>query len=325
MIKLEELKKTIIKEIECFESEFEKTFKAESELLNKVNQYILQKRGKGIRPILTLLAAKAFGEINETTLKSAVGLEMLHTASLIHDDVVDETNERRGQKSVNAIWNNKISILVGDYLLSQSISKITETQNIEILKEITKLGKEVSEGELIQAENAELSRHDEEKYFEVIRKKTAYLFATCTYTGAKSVNAKEKEIEKIRRFGEIYGICFQIKDDIFDYIGNEKEIGKPIGNDICEGKITLPLIYAINNSNNEEKNECLGIIKEKKFTQENIQKLIKFAIDKGGIKYAENKMQELKNEAINLIENIENKEVRKTLEKIIEHTMVRKN
>ena len=168
MIKLEELKKPIIKEIECFESEFEKTFKAESELLNKVNQYILQKRGKGIRPILTLLAAKAFGEINETTLKSAVGLEMLHTASLIHDDVVDETNERRGQKSVNAIWNNKISILVGDYLLSQSISKITETQNIEILKEITKLGKEVSEGELIQAENAELSRHDEEKYFEVI-------------------------------------------------------------------------------------------------------------------------------------------------------------
>ena len=139
MIKLEELKKPIIKEIECFESEFEKTFKAESELLNKVNQYILQKRGKGIRPILTLLAAKAFGEINETTLKSAVGLEMLHTASLIHDDVVDETNERRGQKSVNAIWNNKISILVGDYLLSQKKKKITETQNIEILKEITKL------------------------------------------------------------------------------------------------------------------------------------------------------------------------------------------
>lgn len=325
MIKIENIKKPVEKEMNYFESEFEKAFEAKSELLNKINQYILQKRGKGIRPILTLLSAKAYGEINETTIKSAVSLEMLHTASLIHDDVVDETLERRGQKSVNAIWKNRLSILTGDYLLSQSISKITETKNIEILEQITKLGKEVSEGELMQADNAQNSRYDEEKYFEVIRKKTAYLFSTCTYSGAKSVNANEIDTEKIKRYGEIYGICFQIRDDIFDYIGNEKEIGKPTGNDIREGKITLPLIYALNNCSKEEQNKYIEIIKKKEFTTENIEKLIKLAIEKGGIQYAENKMKEFKKEALEITKDIKNKEIREALEMVIDHTMIRNN
>lgn len=323
MVKLEEIKKTIEKEINCFESEFKESFKASSELLNNINQYILNKRGKGIRPILTLLAAKAYGEINETTIKSAISLEMLHTASLIHDDVVDETLERRGQKSVNAVWNNKISILAGDYLLSQSILKIAETKSFDILSQITRLGKEVSEGELMQAENANSGKISEEKYFEVIKKKTACLFATCTYAGAKSVNANEEDIEKIKRFGEIYGICFQIRDDIFDYIGDEKEIGKPTGNDISEGKITLPLIYALNSCSKEEKEDKIKVINNKEFTPENIKKLIQFAIEKGGIKYAENKMDELKKEAYNTIKDIKNQEIRETLEKIINHTITR--
>ena len=323
MIKLEDIKKPINKEIDCFESEFTKAFEANSELLNNVNQYILKKRGKGIRPILTLLSAKAYGEINETTIKSAVSLEMLHTASLIHDDVVDVTMERRGQKSVNAIWNNKISILAGDYLLSQSILKITETKNFDILEQITRLGKEVSEGELMQAENANSCSIDENKYFEVIRKKTACLFATCTYAGAKSVNTNQENVEKIKRFGEIYGICFQIKDDIFDYIGDEKEIGKPTGNDISEGKITLPLIYALNHCTEEERNECMSLIKEKIYTPEKIKKLIQFAIDKGGIDYAKEKMEELRKEAFDIIKDIENQEIKETLKMVINHTIER--
>ena len=175
----------------------------------------------------------------------------------------------------------------------------------------------------MQAENANSGKISEEKYFEVIKKKTACLFANCTYAGAKSVNANEEDIEKIKRFGEIYGICFQIRDDIFDYIGDEKEIGKPTGNDISEGKITLPLIYALNSCSKEEKEDKIKVINNKEFTPENIKKLIQFAIEKGGIKYAENKMEELKKEAYNTIKDIKNQEIRETLEKIINHTITR--
>ncbi len=321
MISIEQIKEPIQKEYEEFKIKFKEAFQSNNELINVVNKYILQKTGKQIRPLLTLLAAKSLGVINENTYRCAIAMEMLHTASLIHDDVVDESNERRGQASVNSKWNNKISILIGDYLLSQSLAIANQTKNLKILDKITSLGKQLSEGELIQMDNVKNINCKEDKYFEVIKKKTASLFETCTYTGAVSVGASSEEIEKLRKFGEIYGICFQIKDDIFDYISTEKKIGKPVGNDIREGKITLPLIYALNQS--EEKNTYLEIIKNKNFTKENIEKIIDFVIKNKGIEYAKQKMEEYRKKANLLLETIENQEVKNSLELVLQHTIER--
>ena len=321
MISIEQIKEPIQKEYEEFKIKFREAFQSNNELINVVNKYILQKTGKQIRPLLTLLAAKSLGVINEDTYRCAIAMEMLHTASLIHDDVVDESNERRGQASVNSKWNNKISILIGDYLLSQSLAIANQTKNLKILDKITSLGKQLSEGELIQMDNVKNINCKEDKYFEVIKKKTASLFETCTYAGAVSVGANNEEIEKLRKFGEIYGICFQIKDDIFDYISTEKKIGKPVGNDIREGKITLPLIYALNQS--EEKNTYLEIIKNKNFTKENIEKIIDFVIKNKGIEYAKQKMKEYQEKANLLLETIENQEIKHSLELVLQHTIER--
>lgn len=321
MISIEQIKEPIQKEYEEFKIKFREAFQSNNELINVVNKYILQKTGKQIRPLLTLLAAKSLGVINEDTYRCAIAMEMLHTASLIHDDVVDESNERRGQASVNSKWNNKISILIGDYLLSQSLAIANQTKNLKILDKITSLGKQLSEGELIQMDNVKNINCKEDRYFEVIKKKTASLFETCTYAGAVSVGANNEEIEKLRKFGEIYGICFQIKDDIFDYISTEKKIGKPVGNDIREGKITLPLIYALNQS--EEKNTYLEIIKNKNFTKENIEKIIDFVIKNKGIEYAKQKMKEYQEKANLLLETIENQEIKHSLELVLQHTIER--
>lgn len=324
MITLEQIIEPIKDEFAKFNEEYEKRFETDNIILKQVHQHILSKRGKQIRPILTLLSGKACGVINYNTICSAIAMEMLHTASLIHDDVVDEAMERRGQKSVNAIWNNKISILTGDYLLSESLHTANETKDVEIIEEITKLGKEISKGEILQLANMQSSSYDEAKYLEVIRMKTAALLSACTVTGALSANVGNEKIEMMRKYGEIYGMCFQIKDDIFDYISSKEEIGKPVGNDIREGKITLPLIYALNNCNSEEKNKILEIIKTKNTTDENIKMIAQFAIEKGGIEYAEKKMQNYKKEACKIIENIENKAVAESLYKMIEHTIQRK-
>lgn len=324
MITIEEIIKPIEKEFSLFREEYEKKFQTDNIILQQIHNHILNKKGKQIRPILTLLSAKATGEINEKTINTAIAMEMLHTASLIHDDVVDETNERRGQKSVNAIWNNKISILAGDYILSQSLYAANETEDIRIIGEITKLGKEISKGEIQQISNMQKSIYDEEKYLEVIKMKTAALLSTCTTCGAITCEASEAKRETMKKYGELYGICFQIKDDIFDYISTEQEIGKPVGNDIREGKITLPLIYALNNSGEKEKEEILNLIKTKKTNQESIQKIAKFAIDKGGIKYAEEKMRAYKKEAMNIIKDIDKQDIKDSLENLFEHTIERK-
>ncbi len=323
MISIEQIKKPILAEFDEFERKFVDAFSSNDALIQSVNNYILQKRGKQIRPILTLLAAKSVGKVNENTMHCAVALEMLHTASLIHDDVVDESDERRGQPSVNSKWGNKISILVGDFLLSQSLAMTNKTRNPLILEKITSLGKQLSEGELLQITNVKNINLKEEKYIEVIKKKTATLFDTCTYVGALSAGATDAEAETMRHFGEIYGICFQLKDDIFDYIASEKEIGKPVGNDIKEGKITLPLLYALN-ANLQEREEYLEIIRNKKFDKENVEKLIQFAINNGGIEYAENKIQEYKTKAEEILKDVKNKEIRDALEMTIQHTTERK-
>lgn len=323
MISIEQIKEPIQTEFEKFQEKFYHAFNSDNELINIVNQYILKKTGKQIRPILTILAAKSQGEVNENTYRCAIAMEMLHTASLIHDDVVDESNERRGQESVNAKWNNKVSILVGDYLLSQALFIANETENHKILTKITQLGKKLSEGELLQISNVKNINCDEEKYIDVIRKKTAALFETCTYSGAISVKYNELQTKILEKFGEIYGICFQIKDDIFDYISSEKKLGKPVGNDIREGKITLPLLYALNVS--QKKEEYLDIIRRKDFSKENINKIINFTISNGGIEYAKQKMEKYKQEALTILKNIENEKIRKSLELVLQHTIEREN
>ncbi len=322
MISIEQIKDPIREEFKLFDKYFEEAFQTENELLSVVNGYLRDNKGKQIRPIMTFLAGKICGKTNDATINSAIALELLHTASLVHDDIVDDTYERRGKESVNAIWKNKISVLVGDYLLSQSLSIANKTQNLKILNEITNLGKELSEGELLQISNTKNIIVDEEKYLQVIRKKTAMLFSTCTKSGAISVNASDENIEKLRLFGELYGICFQIKDDIFDYISSEKEIGKPVGNDIREGKITLPLLYALKNS--EDADEYIKILKDKDFSKENIDKLISFAINNKGIEYAEKRMNEFKNEAVKILDTFEDSDIKKSLIMTLEHTIQRK-
>lgn len=324
MISIEQIKEPIKEEFKLFDAAFKKAFESNNEILSVVNNFIQNNKGKQIRPILTFLAAKLCGKTNEGTINAAIALELLHTASLIHDDIVDDTYERRGKESVNAIWKNKISVLVGDYILSQSLSIANKIRNFDILDSITNLGKELSDGELLQVSNAKNLNIDENKYLEVICKKTAMLFSVCTSSGAITVGTSKEDIEKLRNFGRIYGICFQIKDDIFDYISTEKEIGKPVGNDIREGKITLPLLYALNHAETVEKERFIDILKRKDFTKENVEKLIQFAIEKGGIQYAEKRMLEFKEEAIKTIESFENNEIKKSLLKTLDHTIERK-
>lgn len=322
MVNFDDIKKPVEAEYKLFQNSFEKAFETKNDLLKLVHSHILNKKGKQIRPLLTLLAAKSVGEINEKTIECAVSLEMLHTVSLIHDDIVDESLERRGQESVNAKWNNKIAVLSGDYLLSKSLSIAGKTKNLEVLERICNLGLELTEGELLQISNINNINCIEEKYIEVIKKKTATLFETCTVLGAISVNASEKEKETLRQFGEIYGICFQIKDDTFDYISSEDEIGKPVGIDIKEGKITLPLLYALKN-NEEESKEYLNILRQKNFTTENTQKLIQFAIKNGGIEYANEKLLYYKGKALKILEDLKNEETKEALALIIQHTVER--
>ncbi|NDV47383.1 polyprenyl synthetase family protein [Paludibacter sp. 221] len=298
MILIEDIKKPILKEIHLFEERFAAALQSDNPLLSNINEHIGQGTGKQLRPILVILSAKIFGEINKSTIDSAVSLELLHTASLIHDDVVDDTFERRGRKSVNARWNNKIAILAGDNMLSNALYYATKTEKIDILYSISNIGMQLSDGELLQLSNRDQTKITEEEYFNVIRKKTALLFSTCTEVGALSVNASKEELLHLRNYGEYIGIAFQLKDDIFDYYENA-HIGKPTGNDIRDGKVTLPLIFALQNAHEKEKEKICHWIKNKDFSQKNIREIMNFAHENGGIRYAEKQMELYKQKAIN--------------------------
>lgn len=324
MVTLEDIKKPVLKEFSLFDKEFKEALSSDNEILKLVHEYILRKTGKQIRPLLTFLSARLCGEITQDTINSAIALEMLHTASLIHDDIVDEADERRGQQSINSKWNNKISVLCGDYILSQALYIASKTRNLNIIDNIVLLGKELTNGELIQLNNAKNVSVNEENYFQVIEKKTAILFSICMQCGAISVKASKEKIDKLTEIGKIYGLIFQIKDDIFDFVSSEKEIGKPVGNDIREGKVTLPLIYAINNADTEKKEECMNILKQKDFTKENIDKLIHFAISNGGIEYAEQKMVELKEKAMDLLDSFPDSDIKTSTIQTIQHTIERR-
>ena len=313
---------SVEQEMKAFIELYKDSLKGHSADFQSIIDYISETDGKKIRPLLLLLTAKTCDNINQNTLNYALVLELLHNATLIHDDVVDETKERRGRLSINAKYGNKTAVLVGDYILSIAIMKAITIQNLHILEIISNLAVNLVEGELRQLTISNGVTIDEIHYFEVIKKKTAILFSSCTEMAALSVNSSEKIVEKLRLFGEYLGVCFQIKDDLFDYF-EQGEIGKPTGNDIREGKITLPLIYALKHANEKESKAMFEIIKNSNFTEKNITLLINFAKNNGGTDYANEKMIEYKRKAIDLIEDFPKSEAKESLFKLVDYIIER--
>lgn len=276
-----------------------------------------------MRPILILLIAKNYGSVSSVTLHSAVGLELLHTASLVHDDVVDESKERRGQASVNAEYNNKVAVLVGDYVLSTALLNVSLTNNQRIIQSLAELGRTLSNGEILQLSNIQNTNFSEEVYYEVIKMKTAALFEACCEIGAMSANATDEELEKARLFGQNLGIIFQIRDDIFDYY-DSTEIGKPTGNDMAEGKLTLPVLYALNSTHDSEMKEIAIKVKNGSVSQEEISRLVDFTKNNGGIEYAERKMLELRQKCMEFIDSESvSEEIRTSLTAYINYVIQR--
>jgi len=308
-------------ELDIFKAYYRESISSENHRIQEVIDYVMKSDGKHIRPILLLLAAKACGEINEITYHTAVTIELLHTASLIHDDVVDESKLRRGKPSVNAIYDNKIAVLTGDYFLSTSLIKSVLTGNIDIISEISALGRNLAEGELNQLSLVKEIILDEKEYFEVIKKKTASLMSVCMKVGAISAGASSDDISKFEKLGEYIGMCFQLRDDIFDYFSNN--VGKPTGNDIREGKVTLPLLYALNTAQVADKKRICSIISSYDYTEDNIQMLISYAKDHGGIEYAYEKMDEFKSKALDIIQTIDTEETRISLENVVKYVVDR--
>jgi octaprenyl-diphosphate synthase len=322
MQKVENIMAPIQSELTAFEAYFKESMRSDVPLLDKVTQYVVKRKGKQMRPMFVFLTAKMLGEINQVTYDATTLVELLHTATLVHDDVVDDANERRGFFSVNALWKNKIAVLVGDYMLSRILLLSIEKENLALLEVVARAVREMSEGELLQIEKARDLNIDEETYFEVIRKKTASLIATCCEAGAISVHATEEQREKMRKFGELIGLAFQIKDDIFDY-GTGEHIGKPTGIDIREQKMTLPLIYVMNHSPNEIRKELMYIMKNEFDVSARIKRAIQLVIEYGGIQFATMKMEAIANEALELLESFPANEAKKSLIGLVHYTMNR--
>ena len=267
-----------------------------NELMNQVVTNYLTVKGKQIRPIMVILSAGLFGNVNQHVLHAGATLEMLHNASLIHDDVVDATTLRRGRSTVNSIWGNHIAVLVGDYFVSNALAAGIRTNNIEIISALSELGKELSLGEIDQICNARDHHFDEQSYLSMIRKKTASLFMNCAKMGAEAAGASLEEYAPLVDYAELLGLCFQIKDDIFDYSDNQ-EIGKPTGNDLCEGKVTMPLLYALNNAPADKAEPMKDLLRRGNLSDEEIATLIEFANNNGGIEYSYSRMAEMQEEA----------------------------
>lgn len=312
----------ISSEMSEFEGRFRASMKSKVPLLDKVTHYIIRRKGKQMRPMFIFLTAKMLGKINDKTYDAATLVELLHTATLVHDDVVDDANERRGFFSVNALWKNKIAVLVGDYMLSKVLLLSIENNNTKLLEVVARAVREMSEGELLQLEKARKLDITEEIYFEVIRQKTASLISTCCEAGAISVERFD-EAEKMRLFGEYIGIAFQLKDDIFDY-GEPGEIGKPTGLDIRERKMTLPLIFALNNSTPEIRKELINIVKNHNENPKKVRRAVELVIEYGGIDYTHKKMLDFKELAVDLIENLPDSDAKKSILGLIEYTTKRK-
>ena len=323
MERLSIIKRPIEGEFDDFVRLFNESLSHTEGLLSQVLEHIRHRGGKRMRPLLILLIAKNYGGVNDVTLRSAVGLELLHTASLVHDDVVDESKERRGQPSVNAVYNNKVAVLVGDYVLSTALLNISYTNNSDILRSIAELGRNLSNGEILQLSNIQNTEFSEDIYYDVIKMKTAALFESCCEVGTLSVNANERQIELAKEFGRNLGIIFQIRDDIFDYY-DSKEIGKPTGNDMAEGKLTLPVLYALNSTHDSEMEEIARKVKRNDVTRYEIARLVDFTKNNGGIEYAERKMLELRQKCMEYIDSESvSEEIRTSLTAYIDYVIQR--
>jgi octaprenyl-diphosphate synthase len=324
MLTIDQIKAPIASYIEEFEKHFRDSMKSPVPLLNTITRYIIKRKGKQMRPMFVFLSAKVCGEVNQSSYHAASLIELLHTATLIHDDVVDDSNERRGFFSLNALWKNKIAVLVGDYLLSRGLLLALEHEEYQLLKIVSNATREMSEGELLQIEKARKLDIEEPVYFEIIRKKTASLIASCCAAGAASVGADTETIEKMRLFGEYVGIAFQIKDDLFDY---EKNLatGKPNGIDIKEKKMTLPLIHMLNNMSWFEKRQAMNIVRMHNNEPHKVSELIAKVNSSGGIEYAAVKMREYQQKAMALLYTMPVSESRNSLEQLVMFTTERKH
>jgi octaprenyl-diphosphate synthase len=317
------IKKPVETEMAEFEAYFSRTMRSDIPLLNIILNYILRRKGKQMRPLLVFLTAKLNGVIVESTYIAATCIELLHTASLVHDDVVDDAHERRGSLSINALWNSKIAVLLGDYLLSTGMHICVEKSRYDMLEIISEAVKSMSEGELLQLQKARKLNIKEEDYYKIIISKTAALLAACTACGAKSVSEETETIQLMKDFGENIGIAFQIRDDILDYEGTGLT-GKTVGNDIKEKKITLPLIHALEQSANSKKRHILNIVKTKKKTRAEIGEVISFVMDYGGLNYAELKMNQYRDKALAILDSYPDSEVKESLKEFVHYTTSRK-
>ena len=321
MTTVKEMMEPIKAEMKEFEIRFRENMRSKVPMLDKVTHYIIRRKGKQMRPMFLFLTAKMLGEVNDKTYQAASLVELLHTATLVHDDVVDDANERRGFFSVNALWKNKIAVLVGDYLLSKVLLLSIENDNTRLLGITARAVKEMSEGELLQIEKARKLDITEEVYFDVIRQKTASLIATVCEGAAVSVD-REDMAAQMREFGELVGLAFQIKDDIFDY-GTDNDIGNPTGLDIRERKMTLPLIYTLANSSKEVKKELINIVKNHNEDTQKVRRAVQLVVDSGGIQYASERMNQLKDEALNLLVGIPDSEAKRALVGLVNYTIER--
>jgi len=295
---VEQIKLPIQKEMEFFETKFKASMISNVALLNRITHYIVRRKGKQMRPMFVFLVAKMVsnGQFKERTYRGASIIELIHTASLVHDDVVDDSNRRRGFFSLNALWKNKIAVLVGDFLFAKGLLLSIDNDDFDLLKHISIAVREMSEGELLQIEKARELNITEDVYYEIIRKKTAALIASCTAIGAASMDVEKAEIERMRKFGELIGIAFQIKDDLFDY--TEEKIGKPTGIDIKEQKMTLPLIYSINHCSKKERRWLINSVKNHNKNKKRVKEVIEFVKESGGIEYTIAKMKDYQAKAI---------------------------
>lgn len=319
---LDNIKKPIESELVEFEIRFKEAMKSNVALLDRVTSYIVKRKGKQVRPMFVFLSANLCGKITEATYIGASLVELLHTASLVHDDVVDDSLERRGFFSINALWKNKIAVLVGDFLLSKGLLIAVDNGHFNLLKIISESVKDMSEGELLQMEKARKLDITEKVYFEIIKKKTASLISSACAIGAASATTDESLINKVKQLGEYIGIAFQIKDDLFDY--GEKEIGKPRGIDIKEQKMTLPLIYALNNAEVSDKKRIINIVKNDNLKAAKVKEVIAFVNKSGGIEYTISKMHEYKDLALELLNSFPSSESRDSLNSLVNYTIERK-
>lgn len=321
-LSLKDIKAPISEEMEQFEKKFRASMKSKVLLLDKIMGYIVKRKGKQVRPMFVFLSAGVCGDISEATYRGASLIELLHTATLVHDDVVDDANYRRSFFSVNALWKNKIAVLVGDYLLSRGLLLSVENKDFELLQIVSTAVREMSEGELLQIEKARHLDITEEVYFDIIRQKTASLIASCCAVGASSVGGDSETVESMKRFGNYVGIAFQIKDDLFDY--GDNEIGKPLGIDIKERKMTLPLIYALNNASWSLKRSMMSIIRNHSNKPKKVKEVIEFVKKSGGIEYAQEKMNEYYQLALEELNKFKESIYKESLKQLVTFTIDRK-